>query len=123
VKRVCTLVLSRTLWADEEGHSLSAMMYRLEPARAAELTRGAHGARDDVNMNFLLLGHIVKRLKCTSMETLYAESEAARIPKTMPFGKHKGLPIAAVPHDYRMWYRRQKDPPPDPYLLKAWGLV
>ena len=37
------------------------------------------------------------------IETLYQFSEYARIPKTMPFGKHKGVPIAELPVDYVRW--------------------
>ncbi len=33
------------------------------------------------------------------------------------FGKHKGMPVAELPADYRGWLLRQEDV--DPYLVKA----
>jgi len=35
----------------------------------------------------------------------------------MPFGKHKGTPMADVPRDYKAWLLNQPDV--DPYLRKA----
>lgn len=35
----------------------------------------------------------------------------------MPFGKHKGDLISAIPTDYKEWLLRQPDV--DPYLAKA----
>lgn len=52
-----------------------------------------------------------------SWEDVFQFSERSRIPKRMPFGKHEGVPIAEVPHDYRAWLLRQADV--DPYLRQA----
>ncbi len=35
----------------------------------------------------------------------------------MPFGKHKGLPLADLPNDYKQWLMAQGDI--DPHLRKA----
>jgi len=35
----------------------------------------------------------------------------------MPFGMHKGIPLADIPGDYRKWLLGQKDI--DPYLRRA----
>jgi exodeoxyribonuclease X len=48
---------------------------------------------------------------------MYAESEKARTPTTMPFGKHKGMLLADVPSDYKQWLLTRGDI--DPYLRKA----
>jgi len=48
---------------------------------------------------------------------LFLMSEQARIPKKMPFGKHKGTLIKDLPADYIAWYQKQADA--DPYILKA----
>jgi exodeoxyribonuclease X len=48
---------------------------------------------------------------------LYAESEKARTPTTMPFGKHKGMLLTDVPSDYKQWLLTQGGI--DPYLRKA----
>ena len=50
-------------------------------------------------------------------ERLWERSEDARIPTHMPFGKHKGVPIAAVPKDYARWLLDQ--PNVDPAITKA----
>ena len=58
------------------------------------------------------------------LERLWAESEEARIPKIMTFGKFKDEPVSKVDRGYANWYRRQPDP--DPYLLEAFrrnGLI
>jgi exodeoxyribonuclease X len=48
---------------------------------------------------------------------LYAESEKARNPTTMPFGKHNGMLLTDVPSDYKQWLLTQGGI--DPYLRKA----
>jgi len=64
-----------------------------------------------------ILEHICEKLQIDSLEALWEKSEASRIPSHMPFGKHKGLPIAEVPKDYVRWLLGQPDV--DPYLRKA----
>lgn len=50
-------------------------------------------------------------------QELWAFSETARVPEVMPYGKHKGMPIADVQADYKRWLLCQPDV--DPYLQKA----
>jgi exodeoxyribonuclease X len=121
-KRICTQALSRSLWPDLDSHKQSAMIYHLERATARERLRNAHCAMDDVLNCQILLGHIINKLgNITDWESLWLASEQARIPTVMPFGKHKGEPIARIPNDYKKWLSRQPDV--DPYLLKALGLT
>ena len=61
--------------------------------------------------------HIIHRLNIQDIEQLYIASEAARIPKSISFGKHKGTAIQDLPADYVQWLLRQDDL--DPYLRKA----
>jgi len=65
----------------------------------------------------VILDHICQQLRVKTVEDLYAESERARTPTTMPFGKHKDLLLADVPSDYKQWLLTQGDI--DPYLRKA----
>jgi exodeoxyribonuclease X len=44
-------------------------------------------------------------------------SEKARIPKVMPYGKHKGELISQMPADYKQWMLRQDNV--SEYLRKA----
>ncbi len=120
VPRICTLALSRRLWPDEMGHSLGAMMYRLldEKKEARDLLKDAHSAYQDVLLTRLLLKHILQKMpKVRTWERLWEASERARIPVTMPFGKHKGTAIADLPADYCDWLLKQTDM--DPYVLMA----
>lgn len=118
VKRICTLALSRYLWPDIDSHSQSAMLYFLDRDNARERLVHAHSAAVDVSNCHIILQHIVRRLpEVTSWEELWLCSEKARIPKVMPFGKHKGTPIEKLPADYRAWLLRQPDI--DQYMRKA----
>ena len=124
VKRICTLAMARRVWPEEESHKLGALCYMLADDREAvrlEL-RDAHNALADcylcVRVLHAIIDHCGEDLK--TWEDVYQFSENARVPTHMSFGKHAGRPIADVPYDYRAWYARQPDP--DPYLLKAFGI-
>ena len=117
VKRICTLALSRRLWPDIDSHNQSALVYYLERALARELLKNAHSALADVMICSLIVSHICGALGVGSVEDLYRESELARIPTVMPFGKYKGQLLADVPGDYRDWLLNQADI--DSYLRKA----
>jgi uncharacterized protein (DUF3820 family) len=103
------------------------------------IARGAHGAESDVIMCFDVLRALLRcdAQHCTAaghalhapassgaalhrhdaMRTIYELSEGARVPKRMPFGKHKGKPIADVDAGYRGWLLSQGDV--DVYLRRA----
>lgn len=118
VKRICTLALARSLWPTLDSHKQLAVMYMLQPTRARELARNAHGAAADALMSAILLYRMAKKLGgIESWEQLWELSEDARIPKVMAFGKHKGAPVKELPSDYVSWLVKQPDM--DPYLLKA----
>ena len=124
VKRICTLAVARSLYA-EGKHTQSALMYRLfDHVDARESVRRAHGAVADVFMCLRILNAMLSDDRMAAVKdfaSLYAFSEAARLPKIMGFGKHKGMPVEKVPMDYRWWYAKQEDP--DPWLLKAWKMA
>lgn len=122
VRRICTLALARSLWPDIDSHSLGAMVYHLlrDKHRAREIVKGAHQADADIRMilNVLLPEILIKLLpRGATWEELWMISEDARIPKAMPFGKHKGVPLGDVPNDYKRWLLKQDDV--DPYLAIA----
>lgn len=126
VKRICTQALARNLWPNLDSHRLGACLYNVNPADAKDMLKNAHDAEADCCACLSLLFGIVDRLKATGLaantaKRLWLISEAARIPKIMAFGKHKGEPISSVPPSYMNWYRRQENP--DPYLLKAFDAV
>ncbi len=117
VKRICTLALARKLWPDLDSHNQSALLYFLERNTAREQLRNAHSALIDVGICAVILDHICRELDIKTIEDLYTESEKARTPTTMPFGKHKGVLLADIPSDYKQWLLGQGDI--DPYLRKA----
>jgi exodeoxyribonuclease X len=117
IKRICTLALARKLWPDLDSHTQSALLYYLERNSAREQLRNAHSALTDVGICAVILDHICQQLGVKTIEDLYAESEKARTPTNMPFGKHKGLMLADLPGDYKQWLLAQGDI--DPYLRKA----
>jgi len=119
VKRICTLALSRRLWPECDSHSLGAMMYFTHGQNASTQARvrQAHSALDDVLMTKDLLNIICKVAKIDDLDTLYEESEDARIPRLWTFGKFKGQPIEAADRGYANWCRKQPDF--DPYVLEA----
>lgn len=118
IKRICTLALARMIWPQADSHSQSALLYLIDRQNARERLRSAHSAGADVENCHLLLTVIIDQLGgVSSWEELWQHSEAARVPTVMPFGKHKGTPIADVPWDYKQWLSRQPDV--DPYLLQA----
>jgi len=120
IKRICTLALARKLWPDLDSHTQSALLYFLERSTAREQLRNAHSAITDVGICAVILDHICEQLGVKTVEDLYAESEKARIPTTMPFGKHKGMLLSDIPSDYKQWLLGQGDI--DPYLRKALDL-
>jgi exodeoxyribonuclease X len=117
IKRICTLALARKLWPDLDSHTQSALLYFLERSTAREQLRNAHSAITDVGICAVILDHICEQLGVKTVEDLYAESEKARIPTTMPFGKHKGMLLSDIPSDYKQWLLGQGDI--DSYLRNA----
>lgn len=122
VRRICTLAFARQLWPEADSHSLGAMLYLLLPptlARAAQT--GRHSARGDAHNTLVFLFRFILPLLpgAYSWETLWRYSERARVPKVMPFGKHRGELIADLPGDYVQWCLRQGDDFGDEYLRRA----
>lgn len=118
IKRIDVLALCRKLWPEQDQHSQSVMLYLLERTTARDRLRNAHSALEDVKTCYTILGHVLQKLGgVADWEALWKESEAARIPTIMPFGKHKGVAISKVPADYKRWLLGQPDV--DPYLIQA----
>lgn len=119
VKRICTLALSRMVLPDLDSHSQSALMYYFFRPHARERLKSAHSALADVQNCKYLLQKLIPLLPTpiSTWEQLWEHSETARLPRVMPFGKHKGLPMAELPVAYQDWLLRQDDM--DPYIKLA----
>ena len=117
VKRICTLALARSLWPELDSHTQSALLYYFERDTARDQLRNAHSALADVWICSKIVGQIIAKLQPVSLDALWEMSEKARIPKVMPYGKHKGELISQVPSDYKQWLLRQDNV--SGYLRKA----
>jgi exodeoxyribonuclease X len=117
VRRICTLSLARAVWPELESHSQGAILYFLDRKNAKERLQNAHSASADIQICATILEHICRERRIDSLEVLWQTSEDARIPTHMPFGKHKGMPIADVPRDYARWLLDQ--PNIDPFVRRA----
>lgn len=124
VKRVCTLALARKVWPSLDAHTLSAVIYSLFPHQQAQsMLRGAHNALVDVDNLVHVLRALCAALQSATWNELWHQSEDARVPEIITFGKHKAEPgqpptlIIDLPRDYREWILKQKDM--DPYLKVA----
>jgi exodeoxyribonuclease X len=117
VRRIDTLCMARKLWPELDSHKLGAIAYFLFADTAREMLRNAHSAAADVDICCAVLSEMSLTIRPESMEALWQFSEAARIPEIITFGKHSGMAIADLPHDYKAWLMRQPDV--DPYLMKA----
>lgn len=117
VRRICTLALTRSLLPDLDNHKLGTLVYYIDGPSAKSRLQGAHGALVDAVNCFKVLQWVIVKLGVGTWDQLYAEAEEARIPKRMPFGKHKGQPLEEVPRSYCQWLLGQPDV--DPYLRKA----
>lgn len=117
VKCICTLALAREAYPQLDSHSLGSLMYALFGSGARAKIKGAHSALNDILMNFEIFENLKVVLNFKTLEEAYAKSEEARIPKIMPFGKHKGTPIKEVPYNYMTWCFKQPDM--DQYVLAA----
>ena len=102
IRRIDTDAISRILWPEMTSYKLTALLYALTPAdkRPAfrERMRNAHNAGADVWANWKLLLHIFnKRKDLQNWDKLWAFSEECRVPRVMPFGRHKGVPFSDIP--------------------------
>lgn len=119
LKPICTLALARSIWTHLDSHNLSALSYHLSKdlTKTREQLRHAHNAKADVFITAELVKHIIQALDIDSIEALYNASQAARLPKYMPFGKHKGIELIELPRDYVRWLLKQDNV--NPYLREA----
>lgn len=118
VKRICTLALARRYFPDLDSHSQSALIYYFDRLNAKQRLQQAHSALADVKNCLFILQSMQEAIgHPESWEALWQISEQARIPIIMPFGKHRGEPIANLPVDYQDWLLRQEGL--DPYVKAA----
>ena len=120
VKRICTYAMAKKIWPDADSLSQSALMYRLasDRVKVRDALKEAHSALADIRFCRFILKQIIRQVQPDSWEALWKFSEQARVPESMPFGKHRGVAIGALPKDYVRWALGNLTDM-DPYLRKA----
>lgn len=109
LKSICTLALARYVWPTFSAHNISALIYQLSNGseKARKMLKNAHQADADIILTANILMHLITELQKSqdvqTWEQLYQISEQARVPRVMPFGKHKGVALADLPPDYVEW--------------------
>lgn len=98
---LCTLSLARQYVADAPNHKLGTLVEHLG------LQAGkAHSALGDVQATHSLLKELVARSGRT-VQTLVSAAVKSKVFNTMPFGKHKGVPIMGLDKGYVEWFLKQ----------------
>lgn len=105
---ICTLRWSRNLYPDAPSHTLGTLAYLLDLPREGE----THRVLADVDRTRHLLKHICQT-RGVDLRTLYGMSSQPLKVHKMPFGKHKGETIEAVPRSYKRWLLGTDDLDPD----------
>ena len=94
---VCTLKLARKCYPDMPNHKLQTLREMLS------LDGGdAHSAMGDVLVAHALMRRIMDDFTLGFDELVAFHDEPAFV-KTMPFGKHKGVPLQELPASYKLW--------------------
>lgn len=105
----CSLRLARQYLPQLKSHSLDNMRESLSLP-----TKGrAHRALGDVYTTLALCNHILQM----GMPWQQLHIDSMQRVTTMPFGKHKGTPIADLPQDYVDWLLNSSDA-----VASDWGL-
>lgn len=109
VKTICTLAIAKDIYPELDSYTLLALLYHIDKPYAKEMATKAHNAAFDVlfaaKLYFELYRQAIKKYgeKVASIERMYDFSQYARIPKKMPFGKHKGVAMHELPKEYVKW--------------------
>lgn len=94
---ICTLRLARRFLPEAENHKLQTLMHELKLPR-----RNSHRADSDVFTTIGLLKHI-SEVSGVGLKDMLEESSKFIQVDVMPFGKHKGTPLAGLTSNYRSW--------------------
>lgn len=106
---LCTLAGARRLYPTKQNHKLATLTTELNfPVHPA------HRALGDARTCLELVRHIRDATEL-NLQALVEYQSPHRVQTSLPFGKHRGVPIDAVPLDYLQWLLKKSDPD-DPIL-------
>lgn len=109
VKPIDTLRLAKRFLAGSPSFSLGALLY----ANQLPVNANAHSALPDTLACVDLLRHIMAVSVAKTPEQLFDWSSKPLLVQTMPFGKHKGEAVDALPQNYVNWLLNLDDLDPD----------
>lgn len=98
-----TLRLSRKLWPEADNHKLTTLAYHIPLQKGKE-----HSADGDVFMLHDLLLKVIEKSGKALLELVAAANEPVEV-QSLPFGKHRGVPLKDVPLDYIQWALENMD--------------
>lgn len=108
---ICTMKCGYYLYPEAPQHTNQVLKYYLENTKGLEfddeLSHPPHRAGPDTYVTALLLMQMIKDAD-DDIEKLVTWSSRPRVMRTLPFGKHKGVPCTDVPLDYWQWLLGQK---------------
>jgi exodeoxyribonuclease X len=112
--QMCTLRLARKLYPNADNHKLGTLVYEL----GLEVDKSRfHSADGDMAVLLALTGKMSEDFGYTLWD-LFELSNTPIQMTVMPFGKHKGVPLAQVPTSYVSWFMNKAENP-DPDLVAA----
>lgn len=108
-RQVCTMKMAKRLHPDLECYKLGYLRYHFDLPVPEDLI--PHRARADVIVTALLFERLLEDAIAaghledneTLPDQLLAWMSSPILIEKMPFGKHKGVPLAQVPMSYWMW--------------------
>jgi DNA polymerase III epsilon subunit-like protein len=108
---LCTLRLARHCFPELDGHANQLLRYALD-VRTADAT-APHRALDDVRVTAGVLQVLLRRYReldrPDTVDALLAFAAAPIPVLVLPFGEHRGKPLAKVPTSYLQWVQGRGD--------------
>ena len=96
---LCTLKCARVLYPEAENHKLGTLRCMLGLSGD---NKKAHSAQEDVSVLIQLAQRMCADFDLTLPQLMEVQKRPRKI-MNMPFGKHKGTPLADLPDDYVYW--------------------
>lgn len=103
-KVICTMKVIRHF--DTEDRIKSYKMQYIRYLWGISTEARAHNAADDIKVMEKIFERLIKDVTLEKMIEITATPFLLR---SLPFGKHKGMPFNMIPRDYLMWLRKQND--------------
>lgn len=128
-KYICTMKIARHLYPREPNHKLESLFTSFECSLPDGDEVKAHDALGDI----LMMREVLRCMTVEYMSRNHGKTAQEAIEffvsftmdpllKTMPFGKHKGLPMEQLPKDYVAWLKENVDDTDILHTISVLGL-